>query len=283
MFKRAIGVCGISLKKNLRHPRMILIAILLFIFLDYTLHGIYNFCASYGVKVSLWELLAQMFSNANVQGCLILFFAFMITDLPGIDSSEQYILIRSGKWAWIAGKMLTVTILAMIWMILIGIYTCVIVRHIDFSMQWSNAMITLAKTDAYNSFSIRMLFSNKVIHNFDLPAAVLTALALNYALVVVGGIWALLLNFVTYRPTGSFALAVAAFISMSIGGLLATGYIYRFSPVSLAQLSVVNGGIEDAYPTLQYAIIFYLIAYLAGTLLLCLAVNARRDYSRFRA
>lgn len=282
MFKRAVGVCRISLKKSIRHPRMILIAILMFIFLDYTLHGVRDFCASYSVKVSLWELLAQIFSNANVQGCLILFFAFMITDLPGIDGSEQYILIRSGKWAWIAGKALSITVLAMIWLIIISIYSCLIVRYIDFSTQWSNAMITLAKTDAYHSFSIRMLFSNKVIRNYDLSTAALTSLTLNYVLVVIGGIWALLLNFVTYRPTGSFAFAVAAFISMSVGGILTTGYIYKFSPVSLAQLGVINGGIEDAYPTLHYVIVFYLTAFLVGSLLLCLSVNTRRDYSRFR-
>lgn len=144
-------------------------------------------------------------------------------------------------------------------------------------------MFTLAKTDAASSFSIRMLFSHKIIRNYDLPTAALTSLTLNYMLVVIGGLWALLLNFVTYRPTGNFVFAIAALISMSVGGILTTGYIYKFSPVSLAQLSVINGGIDEAYPTMQYVVIFYLIALLAGTLLICLAINARRDYSRFRA
>lgn len=282
MFRRAIGVCRMSLKKNIRHPRMVLIAILLFIFLDYTLHGVRAFCSSYGVKVSLWELLAQIFSNANVQGCLILFFAFMITDLPGIDSSEQYILIRSGKWAWLVGKVLTIAGLAAAWIIVIIAYICLIVQRVDFSAQWSSAMITLARTDAYSSFSIRMLFSNKIISNYNLPDAALISLTLNYALAVIGGVWALLFNFVTYRPTGCFVLAIAAFMSMSVGGLLTTGYIYKFSPVSLAQLGVINGGIIDTYPTLRYVIIFYLVALSVGVALLSLAVRARRDYSHFR-
>lgn len=282
MCRRMAGVCRMSLKKSIRHPRVILLLILLFIYMDYTLRGVRSFCLAYDVKISLWELLVQMFSNAKVQGCLILFFALLITDLPGTDSCEQYVLVRSGKWAWMAGKIAAVIGLAAIWMVMVAAYTCLIVQQIDLSADWSRAMVTLARTNAYQSYSIRMIFSTKVIGNYTLPNAAVKALLLNYSLVVIGGIWVLLLNFVTNRPTGCFALAATALISMSIGGILNSGAIYKFSPVSLAQLGVIDGGIEKAYPSFRYVITFYITALLLGTALLCAAVNARKDYSRFR-
>lgn len=282
MFKRVQGVCRMSLIKSLRHPRTVLLLILLFIFMDYTLGGIRDFCRAFDVRVSLFEMLAQMFSNAKVQGGLILFFAFLITDLPGTDLNEQYILVRSGKLAWMAGKLGAVLILSLIWLLVIVVYLVVIVWRLDLSTEWSRAMFTLAQTDVADSYSVRMIFENKVIINYSLSQAIVLSIGLNWALTVVGGIWALLLNFISRRPVGSFVLAVAAFISMSVGGILTSGAIYRISPVSLALLSVVNGGIEEAYPSLEYSLAFYGIAMLVGLGAVFLSVNLRKDYSRFQ-
>lgn len=281
MFKRAQGVCWMSLIKSLRHPRTILLLILLYIFMDYNLGGIRNFCRDFDVKVSLFEMLAQVFSSAKVQGGLILFFAFLITDLPGTDLNEQYILVRSGKLAWIVGKLGSVLILSLIWLLIIVVYLAVIVQRLDLSAKWSRAMFTLAQTDAGSNYSVRMTFENKVIINYPLSQAAVLSVGLNWALVLVGGIWALLLNFISRRPVGSFLLSAAAFISMSIGGILTSGSIYRVSPVSLALLSVVNGGIEEAYPSLEYSIAFYGIAAFLGLGAVFLSVNLMKDYSRF--
>ena len=166
MLKRTCGVCSMSLKKTLRHARIILLLILLFIYMDYTLHGIRSFCLSFGVKVSIFEIIVQMFSSANVQGCFILFYAFLISDLPGVDLCEQYVLVRSGKWSWILGKMMTVICLAFVWLLIIALYTFIIVRELNFSTKWDSAMITLSKTNAYSEYSIRMIFESKVITNF---------------------------------------------------------------------------------------------------------------------
>ena len=282
MLKRTCGVCSMSPKKTLRHARIILLLILLFIYMDYTLHGIRSFCLSFGVKVSIFEIIVQMFSSANVQGCFILFYAFLISDLPGVDLCEQYVLVRSGKWSWILGKMMTVICLAFVWLLIIALYTFIIVRELNFSTKWGSAMITLSKTNAYSEYSIRMIFESKVITNYTLPQATILSIALNASYLIVGSVWVLLINFVSNRPAGCFVLAATAFISMSIGGILNSGAIYKFSPASLALLSVVNGGIDTAYPTLQYAIIFYISAAVLGCTLLLIVCGARKDFSKLR-
>ncbi len=282
MFSRAYGVCSVTLKKTFRHPRFLLLLILLFIYLDYTLRGVRDFCSAFEVKVSLLELMVQLFSNANTQGCLLLFFAFMILDIPGIDIGEQYILIRSGKGAWTLGKIFTVICLAFTWLLMIILFFCIIVQKLNFCTEWQSGMITLSKTDVYNSYGIRMAFQYKVIVNYPLLRATVLSMSLNLGFAIWGGIFAAFLNFVSHRSIGCFALAVMAFISMSIGGILNSGAIYKFSPASLALLSVIDGGVETAYPTLQYAVLFYIIAACISLTLFSLATNLRKDYSRLK-
>jgi len=282
VFKKAWGVCQITLAKSLWHPRVILIFTLLMIYLDYSLSGVGDFCSAYDVKVSLGELLVQMFDNRNIQGCLLLLYVFLITDLPGSDRNEQYILMRSGVWPWLTGKMLCVMLLAAIWMFAISVGICLVVESVDLSASWSRAIITLAKTDARNIYSIRMLFSAKMIGSYDLAHAIRIEVCLNYALAVIGGLWVLLLNYATGRPVGCFVLSLATLLSMSIGGLLNTGIVYRFSPVSMAQLDVIDGGIDAVYPSIDYVISFYAGLFMLGAIGLCVLTQVKKDYSHVK-
>ena len=282
MFRRIYGVCKISLKKTLRHSRVLFLLILLFICMDYSMRGIRNFCLYYSVKISIFEMLVQMFGNAKMQGYFLLFYAFLLTDMPGADLSEQYVLVRSGVWTWIFGKMIEAILLAFGTILLISIYTVLIVREIDFSTQWSRAAITLARTNACKEFGILAAFDDKIITNYALTTAFPLCMVLNITLMAVGGLWIVLINLVVNRSIGSFVLASAAFMNMSIGGILHTGAIYKISPASLALLSVIDGGLDKAYPSLRYAILFFCAAFVLAISLMMIAVKGRKDYSRFR-
>lgn len=282
MCKRAFAVAGMTVKKAVKHPRSILLLIILFIYMDYTLHGVKTFCEAYSVQVSLVELIAQTFGNATTQCVFVLLYAFLIMDMPGMDRSEQYVIMRSGTGAWMLGKCIALVCFSIMWFVSIALMMLVVVRHVSISMQWSNAMITLAKTDATRAFSIRMMFERKIITNYSLPSATWISITLNLILAVVGGMWVLLINFMLRRPVGNFLMATAAYISESIGGILTTGAIYKFSPVSLTLLSVINGGIEDAYPTLQYSLVFGGIAALMVIGLMMITVEKRKDYSDYK-
>ncbi len=282
MFRRAWGVGLIQIKKTLRHPRSLALLILLFIYIDFTLRGVHSFCKDYDVTISLWGVLAQIFGNARTQCCLMLFFVFLLIDLPGADENEQTVLMRSGAKAWMLGKFICVAVLTFVWMITITILTMIVIRRISFTMNWDVALQTLARTDAYKSFSIRMTFSSKLVLNWTLGEVFLRAFLLNIALALWSGIWILVLNFATNRPSGNFIIAALAFLSQNIGGILNSGYYYHFSPVSLALATVVDGGFDDAYPRLAYSAAFFVIGMVLGLMILFLGVHMRKDFTKLR-
>lgn len=270
---KASSIARLHAKKALKQPRAWLFVIAMTIYLDFTLGGFRSFLSAFDVNISLWGLIALMLSDADVQGCLMILFALTLCDLPGWDESEPYILLRSGRDAWVRGKLLSLAWIIAAFFVLLITLTAALVWRISPENAWGPALITLSETNAGQVYGIAMSFSRKVMGLYEPLTAFGLSLLLSAGFCFFSGLWALLLNFITNRPVGSIVIVGFALLGQAIGGLMVSGNFYRVSPASLCSLAVIGAGYWPERPTLFYSASFYLVGSAPPLLIMLGAAN----------
>lgn len=157
----------------LTESRFFVSLLLTIFFLDIYISPIRNFCRTVGEKISPFLYPCLIADNALLL-LLLLSFLLLVSDIPFLDQSMKYIVIRSGKKAWLKAQMnylFTISIFYMCVLWFGSILLCL--PYLQFMKDWERIIGTLAQTDAGSQFAIAIQPSYEMMLSYTPLEAVL--------------------------------------------------------------------------------------------------------------
>lgn len=146
MFK----VCHCQLIKALRHYRFYIGCIIgLSIIL---LNGTYllDYSKNIGESVSIYDIYIYSSADRFAMFLCLLGVFVILSDLPFTDSEEIYVIIRTGKFSWVKGKILYLIVICTLYHLMLIIVTfCFSMPEGYYGNIWSIPLYNLAITDHY--------------------------------------------------------------------------------------------------------------------------------------
>lgn len=181
---------------------------------------------------------------------------FLLSQVPQIDKSFPYQMIRTTRYKWLCNQLFLI-IFANVCLIILYIVIAVLVMlpHISLSPDWDKNL-QLWQDLQIGSWTVQIPYA--VVYRLSQPQAFLCASVL----------WWL------YSSCGSLLMLVVrlAFPKVRSAGLGIVFCIYFYdylceyslpytarwlSPVSLSRMSYLNWGYDPRYPTFKYAVVFF--------------------------
>lgn len=273
MNRRIASVASLYFIKRAKYPRIWVILISMVIYLDITLGDMPGFLQAFDVRISLWGLLTMLLSDPQTHCVLLILFSLWICDLPGWDDNEPYVLLRSGRFAWILGRALCVLAISVLYWVAVLCITGVLAQRVALSNEWGAALRTLAETSASEVHRVHISFSSKVMAAYTPVQGFTISILLNLGFCVACGLISMVINFMTGRPVGAILVIAFALLDRAIGGLMISEFFYHFSPASLSSLEVLGKGYVATRPTLQYAVTCYALGIFIPLIAIALAGN----------
>jgi hypothetical protein len=186
----------------------------------------------------------------------------LFAGLLEFNQDDVLALIRTGRYAWIAGQVIFILLLsAVITLVTRAVSLLIIANVVTFNMEgWGSVVSTLAYTDSASVFKLNFSISEKVIVNLAPSFSFCIQLLFQFFSTALMG-YLILFGYVTFgKIVGLLLGGILAFLDLIIDNSLP--YIfYRFSPFSLCRLQNINLG--NAYgsilPSFEWCIVFYLV------------------------
>lgn len=205
------------------------------------------------VKVGIAPYLFPLFMNDWIFPIVVsLGFLVLVCDAPFIKKGYLFLVARSGKICWVFGQSLFLLLYAMVYAFIVCCFTIVnIIPHLELSMGWGKAIMTLVRTDASSQFHVNPL-SAAVAENYSPIEALLKTFLLSVLLFWLIGMIIFVLNYMFKNHVGVMAATIIIFFDLAIYNFFDPVY-YKYSPVSLMKLSVVTG-VNSWNPTFIYAV-----------------------------
>ncbi|MDR2044591.1 MAG: hypothetical protein LBQ15_09555 [Clostridium sp.] len=196
-----------------------------------------------------------------VAACVALF-----CDAPWDTDMSPYVLARSGRSAQTAGQLLFILTLGLAFTLyLFAVSVAAILPSAEFAPGWGKVLGTLARTNAGMQIGLSFTVSDYLIGAYSPGEATCLSLALEWGCFVWLGLAVYLFNRNFVRRSGIYIAAAFVLLDITIANAL-TPFAYRFSPVTLAQLSALSGLNARYGISLNYAVGFFA----AGNLLMAI-------------
>lgn len=251
MFREALGVVRYEVKHLLRNRRTWLILAILAGIVHFYGNPVRMFCVQHGVKASLFPLFIGMTTTNTSQGVLYMLWIYLICDSPFIDKAHQYILLRCGQTNYMLGVILYLVLCSVLYWIVVFFMTLLLmVGQLEPSVNWGRVYVSLARGHV-SSISLTYLTSMQkqfsATEAFALSFFLQICCSFSLALLVTGG------NYTVRRMGVLLALAVLMFDKMFFWFGFPYYYMH-FSPVTLANLSVLDNLAASYHPSVRYAL-----------------------------
>ena len=203
-----------------------------------------------------------LFNDYICQIIITLGFVFIMSSAPFIGDNYHYIVGRSGRTAWEMGNILYILTASFLYIILIVLASWIgLARCIQFTDGWGRLWNTLARTTAGSSYELQFSVNAFLIGKYDVVYASFGTITLEWLCYSWLGLCIYLLNRYVNRSMGLCVAGIAVFLDTMIynAGLI---WLYRFSPVTLSQLSRFTKGAQTYGVSEQWAWSFFSIGIL---------------------
>jgi hypothetical protein len=239
-----------NIQKWLKNPRIITIAVFVFITMLWCDHAVIRFSEHVEMKITPW-VYPFIITSGYMQVTMLLCCIFLFSDAPFLDESAPYVIARSGRTAWMQGQLLYIAIACLLFTIYSYIASILpLLGHIKWKGEWGKVIGTLAQTNAAGSYNIQFRFHPAILFGYTPIEATLLTLLLNYLLYAMMGILMFVLNFFTVKMIGTIICCGITMFNYFISNFLSSKW-FRFSPISFSNLTLIDG--DDI--TLKYSII----------------------------
>ncbi len=252
------ALCGINFRKWLSNPRIKIILLLVALMINNYLRGIRSFTNAVQVSVTPWSLPFLM-TTFNSLIIIMLGFIFFYCDAPFLDEQQPYLIIRVGRNRFIGAQILYIILSSLVYTVFVFAITilCSLPR-IEFSLKWGKIFKTLALTDAAAQFGVILSVPDSLMLHYSPIKAILVELLLIWLIGSFLGLMILVLNIHFPRIIGVGCASLFVFLDMfadfyRISHGYTSNLIYFFSPVSWANLTVLQSGPSELQPSLPYA------------------------------
>ncbi|SHH34394.1 hypothetical protein [Desulfosporosinus lacus] len=245
--------CAQNLRKLPANPRCYVLGLFLIGVLAEYILPISNFSHIVQIPATPW-VFPYLALDPRLLALIMLGIVFLFCDAPFIDSHQPYVIIRSGKKNWLLGQIAYIIVASAIYFMLIFLVSVLfLLPNITFSSEWGKVLGTLGITDAGNQFNVPLGISYALQLNYSPIAAMAWSLLMAWLVGTFLGLLIFVLNMRFTREIGvvvSTALVFLQYFCFEAGGFL----LYSFSPVSWANLNMLDTTYTSALPSVTYAV-----------------------------
>lgn len=250
------SICIYNIRKWTATPRIYILGILLVIFVYFYVSPIINFSSSVGYRVTPWAF--PYFTDFVItQLLMMLGIVFLFCDAPFTDLGYPYFLIRSGRISWAVGQVFYIMLgTAIYFLFIVLISMLILLPNIFPSFEWGKVLSTLAQTNVGPSFNLLLPINEQIQFLYTPIQALGFSLLLEWCAGTILGLVIFITNMFVGRAMGAIIASAIVLLDIVIKNAF-PNYMYRFSPVSMARLTVLDPSGLSARPTTLYACIFF--------------------------
>lgn len=123
-------------------PKYLAVALYIVLYMWQCLHGVCDYARELGAPIHPWIL--PLLTAPRALCPLMLGFVLLISDAPFRNRQQQFILLRTGKRAWMGGQILYLLLLSVVFTGLIVLLSWIyILPEIQWSTDWGSFLITV--------------------------------------------------------------------------------------------------------------------------------------------
>lgn len=256
--KTPFRIALMQLRKELFSQKAGMIALLIGLYLYIMMQPVKEFAADVGYNVTPVGLVF-LSCDSFVQMLMMAGAVVLLSGAPFEDDTYPYLIVRSGRTAWVLGNCLYIILIGGIYVLFLWFATVLAtLPHVDLRMAWGKIWGTLAMTDAIDQYEVMFNVQDGVRTYFGAGQALGLTLLLEWGCVCFIGACVYLGNRVSNKPVGTWIGVGLTLFDITIYNLF-PGYFMAYSPVSLAMLTHLMQSRWGL--TLQYAGLFYGIGF----------------------
>lgn len=258
-----------NFRKWRSNPVMVVLAVVIFAFSVWNVSWIDEFCFASGMRISPWIapfLTGHMTMNLAYGVISVLLFS----SAPFIDPDTPFVMIRTGKAAWIKGQLLYIFMASLAVPLFYLVSALLVISPcMGWSVEWGTVIQTLANYPSeVTKYGIKIsgaIFDAGIINNSSPIASSVIAILLMWMVTAFTGVFILAFNVIVCQGSGTVAAGVMIFISLfeAFAGALFVGpkmkYVSVYNWVNIGYFSEANPGspisIFYAIGTLGFSII----------------------------
>lgn len=268
-----IALCNI--KKWTITPRVYIVLMLLIIFVNMSVNPILNISQTLSEPVSPW-LFPFVIGDQYMTSLIFFSLILLLCDAPFISEEHTFMVIRSGKRKFYTAQIIYIMLACAIFVIALILTTIILVSpNLKYTNDWGRILGTLAQTNICSQFQIPLTINYSLMINYSPIEAMLTCALLTWLISVFLGTLMYLLNSLVNRFMGTVIAVI--FVLMQYGVDFFYGSAgYWFTPVSWANLVVINLNGQSDHPSLFYCITILTAAIIAMSITV-VKVNEKRE------
>ncbi len=274
--RSALAVLRLRLGQTFRSIKNISVLVLTGIYLWSCVEPVGQFADTVGIRVRPW-LFPHLVNDYMVQMMLSAACVALFCDAPWRDGLREYVAVRTGRRAEGAGHILYILVLSLLFTLFILLMSVLpILPKTEFSTGWGKVLGTLARTDRGREAGLSYAIFDILIGSWDPIAATAVSFLLEWSCFAFLGMTVYVFNRHAGRTCGVFAGGFFVLLDLTAYNNLGARF-YRFSPLTLAQLSQLRGLNAQLYQIdLPYAARFFALS-LAGLASFIILFARRRE------
>lgn len=245
------------LKGEMWNKRFALTGMIFLLFLYLVEEGILEFCERMYLKVSPW-VFPFLSGDWICQMMICGYFLWLVSALAGKRGSDLFVRVRAGKVSWELGNCVAIIKFAALYTVLLVFLSAILLLpQMEFNFKWGKAWNTLASTNAGELFGIGIYVSPMTIHLYNPVKATLYAMLLQFLCLAWLGLLMYMVNLLVQKSIGMYLALAFIFLDVMLSNTSMERY-FKFSPVTMVQLSNYSVATLRYGITIRYALLFYL-------------------------
>ncbi len=265
---KSFSICINNIRKWFTNPRIYILCALLIIIVVYYVGPIRAFSRNVGYRVTPW-VFSFLSDSFQVQMWIMLGIVFLFCDAPFIDEGQPYLMIRSGRITWGVGQVLYIMLGTAIYFLFITFVSLIVLSpNMFLSTDWGKVLRTLAQ----GSNAKMLPISNKIVTLYSPINSFALSLLLEWCAGTMLGLIIFVANIRLNRAMGAIIASAVVFMDILIVNTLPYS-MFRFSPVSMARLSILDPTGLSLFPSNTYAYIFFAVSILILSVISVLSVR----------
>lgn len=245
-----------NFRKWSSNPRFYILGILLLGFFVRIFRPIRGFTEAVSVPATPWAL-PFMMSDWYVNMLIFFGVVLLFCDAPFVDSGQPYLMVRTGRHAWLWGQIGYILLASILYFAVIAVIPSILLfPNVTLELGWGKVWGTLSQTNAGAQFDIPMAINHALLVNYTPLQAMLNTFILSVLNALMLGLVMFVCNMAANRTTGVvaalFVVLLEVFANQNINPVL-----YFFAPTSWAGLANISVN-YNTKPSLTYAYVLLL-------------------------
>lgn len=254
---------------------------------------VFALSAAFGAAIPLARMTAEykmpvngfaaafMFSDKLTTFVVFLGFYVLLADLPLKDSQQNFLLIRSGKRAWIFSQVIYILyITAIYFAFVLAAFFAVLLPRLGFDPDnWGKIARTCSVPSAQGKFLLRIRASQSALSDYTPIEAFGYGMGMALFIALALGILALTLNLTFKNKSGTVVVGVLIFLVNFVDWINAISIkAFYISPLGWCSLNNMDKNGTSVMPDFSYAITVTAAVICACVIALSIYGNKRGNF-----